>query len=231
VYMSSSALDWRPILQVNTIIINRLLKNHCWTLKLATIEYRILTTIVDDFPGNQQLLQVDCSAYSINIFPYFIDLNDNSTKPSIYQNLVWHKDPFPILKVFFSLTTTVPKLYALGFFLPNICMLQFSRVFRSPELKAQVSFSDRLLSIVLLSVRPSVCLSVNFYIFDFSRSTGPILTRLGTNDPWAEGILNCSNEGDCPSPRGDNSKRVKIFWNFKKSSSPEPAGQFQWNLI
>jgi hypothetical protein len=81
-------------------------------------------------------------------------------------------------------------------------------IFSSPELKAQVSFSDRLLSVVLLSVR----LSVNFYIFDFfSRTTGPILTRLGTIHPWGEGILNCSNEGDCPSPRGDNSKRVKIF--------------------
>ena len=30
-------------------------------------------------------------------------------------------------------------------------------------------------------VCPSVCLSVNFYIFDFfSRTTGPILTKLGT---------------------------------------------------
>jgi hypothetical protein len=40
--------------------------------------------------------------------------------------------------------------------------------FSSPELKAQVSYSDRRLSIVRLSV-------VNFYIFDFfSRTTGPI---------------------------------------------------------
>jgi hypothetical protein len=44
----------------------------------------------------------------------------------------------------------------------------------------------------------------------FSRTIGPILTRLGTNHPWGEGILNCSNEGDCLSSRGDNSKRVKI---------------------
>jgi hypothetical protein len=44
----------------------------------------------------------------------------------------------------------------------------------------------------------------------FSRSTGLILTRLGTNHPWGEGILNCAKEGDCLSPRGDNSKRVKI---------------------
>jgi hypothetical protein len=42
------------------------------------------------------------------------------------------------------------------------------------------------------SVCPSVRPSVNFYIFDFfSRTTGPILTKLGTNHPWGEGILNC----------------------------------------
>jgi hypothetical protein len=81
------------------------------------------------------------------------------------------------------------------------------QVFSSPELKAQVSFSDRPLSGVRLSVR----LSVNFYIFDFfSRTTGPILTRLGTNHPWVKGIEVCSKEGDSPSPRGDNSERVKI---------------------
>jgi hypothetical protein len=44
----------------------------------------------------------------------------------------------------------------------------------------------------------------------FSRTTGPILTRLGINHPWEEGIQVYSNEGDCPFPRGDNSKRVKI---------------------
>jgi hypothetical protein len=31
-----------------------------------------------------------------------------------------------------------------------------------------------------------------------------------------EGILNCSNEADCPSPRGDNHKRVKIYGKFLK---------------
>jgi hypothetical protein len=44
----------------------------------------------------------------------------------------------------------------------------------------------------------------------FSRTTGLILTRLSTNHPWREGNKICSNDGDCPSPRGDNSKRVKI---------------------
>jgi hypothetical protein len=43
-----------------------------------------------------------------------------------------------------------------------------------------------------------------------SRTTGPILTRLGINHSWPKGIKVYSNEGDCPSPRGDNCKRVKI---------------------
>jgi hypothetical protein len=74
-------------------------------------------------------------------------------------------------------------------------------VFSSPELKAQVSYSDRLLSVVRLSV----------YIFDFFfRTAEPIFTRLGTKHPWAKGIQNCTNEGQPPSPRGDNSERVKI---------------------
>jgi hypothetical protein len=89
-------------------------------------------------------------------------------------------------------------------------------VFSSPELKAQVSYSDRRLSVrltVCLSVRPSV----NFYIFDFfSRTTGPILTRLGTDHLWGKGFQVCSNEGDCSSPRGDNSKSIKIHWKFLK---------------
>jgi hypothetical protein len=47
--------------------------------------------------------------------------------------------------------------------------------FSSPELKAQVSYSDRLLSVICL---------LDFYIFDFfSRTAGPIVTKVGTNDP------------------------------------------------
>jgi hypothetical protein len=64
----------------------------------------------------------------------------------------------------------------------------------------------------------------------FPRTTWPILTRLGINDPWGKGIKFCSNEGDCPSPMGDNGKRVEIQWIeflFKNSSSSEPAEQIQ----
>jgi hypothetical protein len=46
----------------------------------------------------------------------------------------------------------------------------------------------------------------------FSTTTGPILTRLGTNHPWVERIPVCSNEGDSPS-------------------SPELADQIHLNLV
>jgi hypothetical protein len=59
----------------------------------------------------------------------------------------------------------------------------------------------------------------------FSRTTGPILTRLGRNHPWVKGIQICSNEGDNPSPRGYSSERVKIHWKilrifFSRTSGP-----------
>jgi hypothetical protein len=44
----------------------------------------------------------------------------------------------------------------------------------------------------------------------FFRTTGPILTRLGTNHFWVKGIQDYSKEVDSPSPRGDNSERVKL---------------------
>ena len=59
----------------------------------------------------------------------------------------------------------------------------------------------------------------NFKIF-FYRTTGQILTKLGTKYSWVKGIQVCSNEGPRPIPRGDNSKKyemlLKIF--FQKSS-------------
>jgi hypothetical protein len=50
----------------------------------------------------------------------------------------------------------------------------------------------------------------------FFRTTGPILTRLGTHCPWRKRIQVFLKEGDSPSPRGDNSKRVKIHRKFLK---------------
>jgi hypothetical protein len=45
----------------------------------------------------------------------------------------------------------------------------------------------------------------------FSRTTGPILTKLLTNHPWGKGIQVCSNEWGSPSSRGDNSERIKLL--------------------
>jgi hypothetical protein len=79
----------------------------------------------------------------------------------------------------------------------------FFLLFSSSELKAQVSFSDLLLSVVCLSVHPSVRL-LTFHIFYFFPNF---------NKTWhitlGKGIQVCSNEVDIPSPREDNSKRVK----------------------
>jgi hypothetical protein len=55
----------------------------------------------------------------------------------------------------------------------------------------------------------------SFKIF-FSRTTGPILTRLGTNHPWRERIQVPLKVRDRPSPRGDNRERVKIHRIFFK---------------
>jgi hypothetical protein len=44
----------------------------------------------------------------------------------------------------------------------------------------------------------------------FSSTTGPNLTRLGTNHPWSKRIQVSLKEGDSPSLREDDSKRVKI---------------------
>jgi hypothetical protein len=86
-------------------------------------------------------------------------------------------------------------------------------VFSSSELKVQVSYSDRPLS-VRLFVCPSVCKLLHFRLLLHNHWAN-------FNQTWhklslSEGILNCSNEGDCPSPRGDNHKRVKIHWKILK---------------
>jgi hypothetical protein len=62
----------------------------------------------------------------------------------------------------------------------------------------------------------------------YSRITGPILIDLAK----IIRIGGKANKGDNPSPREDNSKRVKKYTEkFQKSSSPEPAGQNQSNLV
>ena len=87
-------------------------------------------------------------------------------------------------------------------------------LFSSPELKAQVSFSDHLSFVVCLSVRPSVC---KIFLFGLLlKNQWPILTNLGTKHPWVKGIQVYTNEGLFPFPRGDNCKIVKLHWQHFK---------------
>ena len=84
--------------------------------------------------------------------------------------------------------------------------------FSSPELKAQVSFSYRLSSVVCPSVRSSVCLSVNFSYFQLLLKNH----WANFNQTWHKASLGkrdsslLKNERPRPFPRGDNKEIVKI---------------------
>jgi hypothetical protein len=60
----------------------------------------------------------------------------------------------------------------------------------------------------------------------FSKTSGSISIKLGTNHPWVRGIINCSNKGPDPLQRGDNHKSVKMGWGqlkifFSRTTEPE----------
>ena len=96
------------------------------------------------------------------------------------------------------------------------------KLFSSPELKAQVSFSDNFLSVVCLS-------TFHIFIF-FSRTTGPISTKLGTNHPFKKGIQVCSNEWPHPFRKGDNSKTIKIILKNLKNFIFRTTGSISTKL-
>ena len=77
-------------------------------------------------------------------------------------------------------------------------------------------------------------LHVTFYskylkIF-FSRTTGPIWTKLGTKYPWVKGIQVCSKEVPRPFPGGDNYEIAKIQWQYLKISSSRSTGPISTKL-
>ena len=64
----------------------------------------------------------------------------------------------------------------------------------------------------------------------FSRTSGPISPKLGSEHLWVKGIQVYSNEGSRPSQRGDNCEIVKIHSKLLKIFFPEPLIQLQPNL-
>jgi hypothetical protein len=58
--------------------------------------------------------------------------------------------------------------------------------------------------------------SVSFYIFWLLQNHWANFNPTWHISPLGERFQFCSNEGNCPSPRGDNSKRVDMNWNIFK---------------
>ena len=115
-----------------------------------------------------------------------------------------HLVPFPWFPISTAFTNRVSS---------SCCRIscRTSFLFSSPELKAQVSFSDHLSSVVCLSVCPSVRLSVNFSHFHLLLPNHwANFNQTWHNESLGEGDSICSNEGPCPFPRGDNYQIVKI---------------------
>ena len=90
------------------------------------------------------------------------------------------------------------------------------------ELKAHVSLSDHLLSVVHLTVRPSVhpsvCELFTFSSSNFPRTTGQISTKLSTKHHWMKRIEAKLFKWSAIRPflRGDNMEIGKIhWWTFK----------------
>jgi hypothetical protein len=116
-----------------------------------------------------------------------------------------------------SWTQSVFDYYVWYFFLKlfYICGEGFFLIISSPELRAQVSFSDRRLSVVPV-VCPSVCKRLHFRLLLHSHWAN--FNQTWHKSTFGEGISVCTNEWEYPSTRGDacNSKRVKIHWTFWK---------------
>ena len=99
-------------------------------------------------------------------------------------------------------------------------------IFSSPEPKAQVSFSDRNLSVVRRRLRCHRRRRCRFHVFFFfSRTIERILTKSRTNCPWVKGNWVRSNEGPRPFSRRDNYKKVKTYWRnlkifFSRTTGP-----------
>ena len=84
-------------------------------------------------------------------------------------------------------------------------------VFSSPELKAQVSFSDRLSSVVCLSVFPSVRLTVNFSYFRLLLKNHWVhFNQIWHKTSLGEGNSSFLNEGPRPFSRGYNNEIAEI---------------------
>ena len=89
-------------------------------------------------------------------------------------------------------------------------------------INVQVGFSGRLFSIVGPSF--SGLSFQTFPIFDFSKTSGPIWSKLYTKPPWLWWIQVYVNDAPGLSLTGDNRKTVKFHWRCLKSFFSRTTG-------
>ena len=97
--------------------------------------------------------------------------------------------------------------------------------FSSPELKAQVSFSDQNMSVVhrcrCLRCRRWRCRKLLTFLSSYQNQCANS-TKLGTKHPWVMRIQICSNEGLTLFQEEIITKKRKYIHKIYKSSPPEP---------
>jgi hypothetical protein len=120
----------------------------------------------------------------IFIFHLWISFDNTSVLvPSFLAFHIPHVGPFSLyLKIHDPVTLTV------------VCILKWAFYLTWAESSSEL-FWLLIVCCPLFDVRLSVSSSLNFYIFDFSRTTGPILTRLSTNHPWGRGFRSDQMKG------------------------------------
>jgi hypothetical protein len=95
--------------------------------------------------------------------------------------------------------------------------------FSSPDLKAQVSFSDRPLTVICCTVPLSVLLLQNCWVY---------FKETWYKSSLGEGGFRIVQVKKTILAKGEIiAKKLKYADDFLKLSSPEPAGQFQSNLV
>ena len=136
-------------------------------------------------------------------------------------------------KIWFFLLINVPLSYLYFIPLKNgvaSFWINFKNILTQEFLLAQLSWKLKWALLI------TCCLSSVRKLFTFSSSSPEPLDHFQPN--LAQSILGVKmiknfflNEGSRPSQSGDNCKKVTIhYWNFLKSSSPEPLGHFHPNL-
>ena len=105
-----------------------------------------------------------------------------------------------------------------------LCFFFFIFFVSSPELKAQVSFTNRLSSFGLSRYFSHFHLLLQDQYTNFNRTWHKA--------SFGKGIQICSNKGSCPYPRGVNNEIAKIHLGSlnKNLPYPKPMGQFQANV-